>query len=79
MPKHPLVGADNVSASCFFGIESPPYGGNLPMTKRTGFLQLEEIPLNKVGTGPRGKKCIANLSWEKLFAQLNTRKPRNGR
>jgi hypothetical protein len=49
------------------------------MTKRTGFLQLEEIPLNKVGTGPRGKKCIANLSWEKLFAQLNTRKPRNGR
>ncbi|PYU19745.1 MAG: hypothetical protein DMG32_23755 [Acidobacteria bacterium] len=74
------------------------------MTKRTGFLQLEEIPLNKVGlsiraygkkknyvgrveinhaglaafTGPRGKKCIANLSWEKLFAQLSLRKTRNG-
>jgi hypothetical protein len=67
------------------------------MTKRTGFLQLEEIPLNKVGlsiraygkkknyvgrveinhaglaafTGPKGKKCIANLSWEKLFATLS--------
>jgi hypothetical protein len=80
-------------------------GGTQSMTKRTGFLQLEEIPLNKVGlsiraygkkknyvcrveinharlaafTGPKGKKCIANLSWEKLFAQLSTRKPRNGR
>ena len=67
------------------------------MTKRTGFLQLEEIPLNKVSlsiraygkkknflgrvefnharlaafTGPRGKKCIANLSWEKLFVTLS--------
>lgn len=67
------------------------------MTKRTGFLQLEEIPLNKVGlsiraygkkrnyvgrveinhaglaafTGPKGKKCVANLSWEKLFATLS--------
>jgi hypothetical protein len=60
------------------------------MTKRTGFLQWEEIPLNKVGlsiraygkkkncvgrveinraglaafTGPKGKKCIVNLSWD---------------
>ena len=67
------------------------------MTKRTGFLQLEEIPLSRVGvsiraygkkknyvgrveinhaglaafTGPKGKKCIANLSWEKLFATLS--------
>ena len=74
------------------------------MTKRTGFLQLEEIPLSRVGvsiraydkkknyvgrveinhaglaayTGPRGKKCIANLSWEKLFARLNQRTTRNG-
>jgi hypothetical protein len=22
-------------------------------------------------TGPRGKKCIANLGWEKLFATLS--------
>ena len=67
------------------------------MTKRTGFLQLEEIPLSRVGvsiraygkkknyvgrveinhaglaayTGPKGKRCIANLSWEKLFATLS--------
>jgi hypothetical protein len=67
------------------------------MTKRTGFLQLKEIPLNKVGlsiraygkkknyvgrveinhaglaafTGPKGKKCVANLSWEKLFSTLS--------
>ncbi len=67
------------------------------MTKRTGFLQLEEIPLSRVGvssraygkkknyvgrveinhaglaafTGPKGKKCIANLSSEKLFATLS--------
>jgi len=67
------------------------------MTKRTGFLQIDEIPLSKVGvairaygkkknyvgrveinhaglaayTGPKGKKCIANLSWEKLFATLS--------
>jgi hypothetical protein len=72
------------------------------MTKRTGFLQLKEIPLNKGGlsiraygkkknyvgrveinhaglaafTGSKGNKCIANLSWEKLFSTLlnHTRK-----
>src|ERR1700739_3023188 len=62
------------------------------MTKRTGFLQLEEIPLNKVGlsiraygkkknvgrveinhaglaafTGPKSKKCIANLELGKTI------------
>ena len=30
-------------------------------------------------TEPKGKNCIANLSREKLFAQLTTRKPNNGR
>jgi len=66
------------------------------MAKRTAFLQLEEIRLNKVGlsiraygkkknhvgrveinhaglaafTEPKGK-CVANLSWEKLFATLS--------
>jgi len=75
------------------------------MTKRTGFLRLEEIPLKKVGlsiraygkkknyvgrveinhaglaafTGPKGNKCIANLSWERLFARLNPRRVGNGR
>jgi hypothetical protein len=41
-----------------FEIESPPYRRNLPMTKRTGFLQLEEIPLSRVGVSIRayGKK-----------------------
>ena len=95
------------SGPFIFEIESRPAPSweETAMTKRTGFLQIEEIPLNKVGlairaygkkknylgrveinhaglaafTGPRGKKCIANLSWEKLFAQLSTRKPRNGR
>jgi hypothetical protein len=71
-------------------ISAPP-SQETAMTKRTGFLQLEEIPLNKFGlsiraygkkknyvgrvevnhaglaafTGPKGKKCIANLSWRK--------------
>src|SRR5207245_11398010 len=80
-----------------FKVESPPYRRNESMTKRTGFLQLEEIALSMVGlsiraygkkknyvgrveinharltafTGPKGKKCIANLSWEKLFATLS--------
>src|SRR5207245_5408600 len=85
------------SGPLIFGIESPPHRRSRSMTKRTGFLQLEEIPLNKVGlsvraygkkknyvgrveinhaglaafTGPKGTKCIANLSWEKLFATLS--------
>jgi len=40
------------------------------------------VEINHAGlaafTGPRGKKCIANLSWEKLFAQLSLRQTRNG-
>lgn len=75
------------------------------MTKRTGYLTIDEVPLSRVGlsiraygkkknyvgrveinhaglaafTGPKGKTCIANLSWEKLFARLNPRSIRNGR
>ncbi len=48
----------HVSAPLIVGIESPPYRRKLPNDKTHRILQLEEIPLNKVGLSIRayGKK-----------------------
>jgi len=38
-------------------------------------MTLGRVEINHAGlaafTGPKDKKCIANLSWEKLFATLS--------